>query len=156
LHLDRPNIVVPTHLQEVLAAQAKETTAQLIESYHGFNLVRFDERVVAVCQSLGDIPWQKGYGSLRARFSSNEFISDESVDGIKRKIDRLPAKPQLIAGYADFNLVRLGGRLIAVRQLLGEISWTDGYESLQKQYAAHDFLSAENIESLKQEIDRIS
>lgn len=80
VQIDERNIVVPAHLRRVISPQ-------LFDSYRGFNLVRFAGRVIAVRQSLGEIPWDKGYDWLRARFGLNDFLSALSVHELKQKID---------------------------------------------------------------------
>jgi hypothetical protein len=81
-HVDGRNIVVPAHLQHVVPPQ-------LLESYCGFNLVRFGNYIIAVRESLGEIPWTEGYDRLRARFGLDDFLTAPSVYDLKQNIDRV-------------------------------------------------------------------
>jgi predicted O-methyltransferase YrrM len=89
--VDERNVVVPAHLPHVVAPQ-------LLESYRGFNIVRFDTRIFGVRQSLGEIPWNDGYERLSARFNLDDFLSAPTIDDVKQKIDSVSPETQ-VSGF---------------------------------------------------------
>lgn len=87
VHIDKRNIVVPAHLRHVISVR-------LLESYRGFNLVRFADFIVAVRQSLGEIPWGEGYEHLCLRFAPDDFLSAPTIDEARRGIDNVSPENQ--------------------------------------------------------------
>lgn len=87
VHIDERNAVVPAHLHHVIPPQ-------LLESYRGFNLVRYATRIIGVRQSLGEIPWDEGYDWLRTRLDSGDFLSMPTIDEAKHRIDSISHEAQ--------------------------------------------------------------
>lgn len=133
-------------------------SVQLIEPYNDFNLVRFGIRLVAARRNLGAISWSEGFESLQGRLAPRDFFAAPTIAELKLQIDGMLAEEpvELVETYLDFNIARVGSRLVAVRKSLGPIDWREGYERLCERFPPTDFLSAASEAELKEYVDRIN
>ncbi|MBF0120897.1 MAG: class I SAM-dependent methyltransferase [Desulfobacterales bacterium] len=145
---------------------------QLIESYKGFNLVKYKKALIAIEQSLGELDlFQIDDDFITKLKGEYKYLESDSIEAVKKLVDLLIVKnqeidflniqlypltsePILISSYKGFNLVRYKGQVIAVDQRVGKIDFTQidtkTEEELSSQYK---YVSTNSEESAKKLIE---
>ena len=149
---------------------------QLVDSYHGFNLVRYRGIVYGIRQSLG--PLNIRDEDLRQRYTSEDVIIGETIGEVQARIDAIEAQRvvaeltsrlnvlqfgpagdasviQLIGSYRDFNLVRHRGQAYGLRQSLGPVDLHRTDEDLLKQYSSSELIIGDSLGEIRARIDMI-
>jgi predicted O-methyltransferase YrrM len=159
---------VPDHLMSL---------PMLIEGYAGFNLFRLRFRILAVRQELGSVDLSVGEEALAQRFAASDVVFSDSLDAVKSRIDaieirtllrgleeriaaversrRYSGTPSVIDEYSGFNLIDLGHRLCAARQILGPIDFSVGERELAGSFAPSDLFFCDSPDAAKCRIDII-
>ena len=75
---------IPTHLQAWHSAEP-----MLVGSYRGVNIVTYGRHVFGFRQSLGEIDIKIGLEKLQKRYSAEDMIVCDSVDGVRARIDSI-------------------------------------------------------------------
>lgn len=162
-------------LISLLLAIQDDSYVHLIDSYRGFNLVRYRGFVYGIRQSLG--PLNVRDENLRQNYSSEDIILGETTGEVQVRIDVIEAQRaiqvvasrlnelqfgpagdpnvvQLIDSYRGFNLVRYGGKAYGIRQSLGPID-IPKEENLQKRYSPRDLIIGDSLGEIRVRIDVI-
>jgi hypothetical protein len=64
----------------------------LIGSHQGFNLVRFRSRIYGLRQSLGYVDVAVGDAEIEGRYSGQDVLIGDSVEGLTARIDSLAVR----------------------------------------------------------------
>lgn len=146
-----------------------------VGEYRGFNLVWRGGKVHGLRQGAGAADWSLDETALRASFAADDLIigSDEAAvrtridswraeEALSRRIDRLeygptgdPEAVTFLGSYREFNIVRHGARIFAMRQGLGEIDVREGEAALSARFGGENFVAADHADAILCRIDLI-
>ena len=98
----------------------------LIETYKHYNLVKFNNQIIALSATLGPMDITSIESKELTEYCENLIFIDTSIANIKMKLDTfVPDPPQLIEeGYCGFNIVNYKGTFYGITQSLGSMDLT--------------------------------
>jgi hypothetical protein len=122
---------------------------RLLRSIGGFNIVQFRGRFYGVPQGLGPLDLE----AIVVEEYPDIIVGDDEGVVLERIAD-CPAGPPVVEGaYRGYNLIRLGGTMIAAKQSLGPIDFANPLEQLKAALGADDFIIDGDANRLRQCID---
>ena len=109
-----------------------------LESYKGYNFIKFKDCIYAIAQSLGDLDLMCVEElQLKEYQKQGECIIGDGIDDIKKLIDQLRWKElyELVEeNYKGFNIVLYNGRYFAISLRLGGIDISQETEKNLREY----------------------
>ncbi|MBS0154075.1 MAG: hypothetical protein JSS38_05765 [Nitrospira sp.] len=125
----------------------------LVESRHGFNLVRYREKIWVVDQSAGSVDFLDPE-QLQRLTAAGQLLKTQTVGEAQAAIDRVRA-PYLVESKGGFNIISYKGKGWVVDQSAGEVDFYDR-EQLRDLAATGRLLEMESVEEARTVIDRVS
>lgn len=113
----------------------------LLDSYKGYNLVKYRNHIYGIPQSLGPVDLnQKKY-----RKHPSILLAEIKPD-LEKLIDKVV--PELLDSYKGYNLVSYKNRIYGIHQSFGEVDF-----NTEEQLNQSSILSAETVRNVKMLID---
>lgn len=111
------------------AKQENLKSPRIVDSYLGFNIIRWKEEWVAVAQSLGTLDVVAVLqGKIPAPAGDLYLIASSPQNQLRQRIEALcnntqlrNLPPQLVEAFQGFNIVYCSGEYVAVAQTLGAV-----------------------------------
>jgi len=158
-----PEVIAAKTLQEIEGLINEKMTCagipELLESYNGYNFLKYKDRIYAISQSLGDLDLTCVEESqLKEYQKRGEFIIGDDIEGIKENIDQQLWKGlyEFVEEYKGFNIVLYNGKYCAVSQSLGGIDISQETEKNLKKYQKNnDFTVGASLHEVKTLIERL-
>lgn len=126
---------------------------QLVESRHGFNLVRYREKIWVVNQSAGSVEFRDPE-QLQRLAAAGQLLETKTMSEAQAAIDRVCA-PRLVEAKVGFNIVGYQGKGWVVDQSVGPVDFCDR-QQVQHLVASGRILELESVEEARAAVDRMS
>lgn len=97
------------------------SSPMFIETYRGFNIVRYGGKLYGVRQSLSEIEWELTSDELLGRYPDMDFFVRETIDDVKTRIDMIETRISVEQQCPQIT-GRLGQNEVTVSPLMGSFS----------------------------------
>jgi hypothetical protein len=135
--LDERRIDALLPWRQVHAPDAADNPVQ-VETFRGFNILRYHAQYIGVAQNAGAIDLRVGTATVATRLGPARAVIADTLEEIRSRITMLaalqvpaaptahgggPDGPELVESIHDFNIVRVGTTFVGLRHRIGMIEF---------------------------------